>query len=171
MVTISDKEIIIKIKQGEINYFSFLVKKYTDRIYYVIYSRLFNKDDVDDLVQNAFLDFYKAINRFNEDRPVLPYLYEIAKNETKMYFRSKKETVSLDESIKTVNHKEENNFLSTDIEELLTVLPVDQKKALKLLSEGYSYEEIAQKLSRPLNTVRTIIRRGRLKIKKNYEKT
>ncbi len=163
-----DREIIIKIKKGNIDNFSFLVKKYTPKIYGYVYGKLFNKDEVDDLVQNAFFKFYKAIGRFDEQRPVLPYLYEIAKNEMKMYFRSRKKTVNFKYTISVCLDYEEK-FFSSDINDGLKILNQDQRQALKLLSDGYSYEEIAKEINKPLNTVRTIIRRGRLKMKKNYE--
>ena len=51
------------------------------------------------------------------------------------------------------------------IEKQLNVLPKEQKKAVELVSEGYSYKEIAKLLNRPLNTIRTIIHRARLKLK------
>jgi len=35
-------------------------------------------------------------------------------------------------------------------------------------AEGYSYQEIAKRLKKPLNTVRTLIRRARLFVQKNY---
>jgi RNA polymerase sigma-70 factor (ECF subfamily) len=170
METIDDREIIKRIKQGEIDYFSLLVNRYTGRIYNFVAERLFNKDDVDDLVQNAFFNFYKALCRFDEERPVMPYLFEIAKNEMKMYFRSRKETVSLDDTIRVYNN-EELNIPKEDIEEMLNILPQQQRRALELFSEGFSYQEIAKDLGRPLNTVRTIIRRARLKMRKTYEKT
>lgn len=166
-----DSKIILKIRQGEIDDFSHLVKKYTSKIYLFIKLRLFDKNEVDDLVQNAFVKFYKAIDRFDEQRPVLPYLYEIAKNEMKMYFRSRKETVSLDDKISPSLIGQEKELVTHDTEETLRLLPKDQEQALQLLVDGYSYGEIAKTLNKPLNTIRTIIRRGRLKIKKLYEKS
>jgi len=170
MAELLDKDIIRKIKNGEIDYYSYIVKKYTTLIYRYIKIKLFKKDETDDLVQNVFISFYKAIEKFDEERPIKPYLFQIVQNELKMYFRSRKETVSLDESIKTTDD-EKISLPSDDIEGLLKILPIEQKQALKLLSEGYSYEEIANSLKKPLNTVRTIIRRARLKMIKNYDKT
>ncbi len=167
---ITDGEALKKIKNGEIDYFSEIVSKYTGNIHRYIKSKLFEKDDVDDLVQNTFVSFYKAIDRFDETRPILPYLYQIAKNEMKMYFRSRKETVVLDEAI--LVDKEENDYYKGDYEGLLQKLSKEQREILQLFEEGYSYKEIAEKVNRPLNTVRTVIRRSRLQIKKiYYEKT
>ncbi|MBI2641809.1 RNA polymerase sigma factor [Candidatus Roizmanbacteria bacterium] len=166
----SDKEVIQRIKRGQIENYFYVVKRYTQQIYYYVYKKIYNKDDVDDIVQNAFLKFYKAINRFDLSKKILPYLFEITKNEMKMYYRSRDKTVSLNEaiagSIKTANTVEQVN-----IDQLLSFLSKEEKKAFKLLGEGYTYQEITKKLKKPLNTVKTIIRRGRLKMKKENEKS
>lgn len=165
-----DKDVIVKIRNGEIDYFSFLVKKYTPPIFRYIKAKLFQKLDVDDLVQNTFLSFYKAITRFDEEKPILPYLFQIAKNELKMYFRSHKQTVTLDDSLKVTNEYPE--LYIEDYSSTLEKLSDEQQEILQLLQEGYSYEEIAKKCRRPVNTIRTIIRRTRLQVKKLYnEKT
>lgn len=167
----SDKEIIIRIRQGKIDLYAYLVKRYTPRILQFISSRLFDKVEAEDLTQNVFINFYKAIERFDEKRPLLPYLYESARNELKMFYRSHKEVLSLDEQILVdAPSVKETNLI--DIEEVLKDMSGDQKKVLKLIHEGYSYQEIADKMKRNINTVRTLIRRARLLLnsKRLYEK-
>lgn len=163
MLELSDQEIIKKIKNGEIDFFIYIVRKYSASINRLIESRLFNKDDVDDLVQNTFLSLYKAIDKFDEKKPINPYLFQIAKNELKMYYRSHKKTVKLDEQLTTENN---DLLFNDDFDSLLKYLSEDKKKVLKLLSEGYSYQEIAKKMGKPLNTIKTIVRRARLEINK-----
>src|SRR3989339_1729505 len=99
MAELSDKDIVIKIKNGEINYYSYIVKRYTTLIYRYIERKLFKKDEADDLVQNVFISFYKAIEKFDEKRPIKPYLFQIVQNELKMYYRSFKKDQPLDEQI------------------------------------------------------------------------
>ncbi len=158
----TDRELIIRIKSGEIDEFAILVKKYMPVIHSYVNKKLFNKHDVDDIVQNSFVNFYKAIGRFDADKPVLPYLFEITRNELKMYYRSRKLTVPLDDRLAVP--PDDSRYRDFEIDKLIDKLPSDQQKALKLTAEGYSYEEISKLLKKPLNTVRTIIRRGRLKI-------
>jgi RNA polymerase sigma-70 factor (ECF subfamily) len=164
MATLSDQDVISKVKEGELDYFSFVVKKFTPRISNFITSRLFRKEDADDLVQNTFISFYKAISRFNTDKPVLPYLYEIARNELKMYFRSHKPTVPLKEEI-TVADSEEIIFDET----YLNVLGKHEKRYLLEIADGYSYQEVAKKYKMSVNTLKSKIRRARLKVNKAYE--
>ena len=170
MLKITDKEIIQKIKSGEIDYYSFIVKKYTKQIYNFVSKKISNKDDREDIVQSSFLQLYKAIQRLDEDKPLSPYLYQIAKNEMKMFWRSQKKTLPLDEKIAV---EEKSDFLDFDfLKKQLEKLNNEQKKAIQLISEGFSYKEISKFLGKPINTIRTIIRRARLKlISKNNEET
>ncbi len=165
MLKLSDREAIIKVKKGEIDYFSHIVKKYTGQIHHYLSLKIFDKEEIDDIIQDSFLNFYKAINRFDENKSVSAYLFQIVRNEIKMYFRSKKKTFKLDEKIAAP--EKDHNYTSGDLEKLLNVLPTNQKKALKLLAEGYSYQEIAGKLRKPLNTIKTLIRRARLTVAQN----
>jgi RNA polymerase sigma-70 factor, ECF subfamily len=165
MSDLSDKDIIKKIKNGKIDQYSYIVKKYTTLIYRHIKRKLFKKDETDDLVQNVFISFYKAIEKFDEEKPIKPYLFQIVQNELKMYFRSYKKNLPLDERIIGEDKQEE-----LKIDDFI-FLNSQEKEIFQHISEGYSYQEIAKIFKKPLNTIKSIIRRGRLKIKKNYEKT
>jgi len=55
----TDKEVILKIKSGEINYFEFLIKKYSHLLYQYLFLKIKNKDDCGDLLQEIFLAFIK----------------------------------------------------------------------------------------------------------------
>ena len=160
MAELSDKDIIEKIRNGEINYYSFIVKKYTTSIYRYIERKLFKKDEVDDLVQNVFISFYKAIEKFDEKKPIKPYLFQIVQNELKMYYRSKKQTIPLNDNI-YLDHDRDVDIIDINY---LTYLKQDEKQIFLYMTEGYSYEEIAKLIKKPVNTIKSIVRRGRLKL-------
>jgi RNA polymerase sigma-70 factor (ECF subfamily) len=163
MEELSDFEAIKRIKKGEINYFSFIVKKYTPRILSYISYKINNLDDREDIVQNTLIHFYKAIDRFDEKKSIMPYLTQILLNELKMFYRSKKKNFSLDEAI-LIEEGETLYELAAiaDIEKLLSTLPDNQKKVLQLIQEGYTYKEISKKIGSPVNTIKTWVRRARL---------
>ncbi len=165
MKELADEDIIINIKRGKIDHFSFLVKKYTNVIRNYVAKKVFDQSEVDDIVQKALIQFYKAIDRFDENRPVSPYLFQITKNEIKMYFRARKATIQLNDAYEYADDRVEE-IDEDDHEKLLDQLTQNEKKAITLVQEGYSYVEISKILKRPLNTTRTIIRRTRLKLKK-----
>ncbi len=167
---INDQEIILKIKSGEIDLFKIIVDRYYDYIFLLIKKKIFNLDDAEDLIQNVFISFYKSIENFDEKKPIKPYLYTIALNELKMFYRQYIKTLRLNENIEIEDKKtieefyQEEDFIFLDFND-------KEKKIIQLLIEGYHYQEISKKLKIPLNTVKSIIRRLRLKIqKKNYEK-
>jgi RNA polymerase sigma-70 factor (ECF subfamily) len=165
---LTDKDIILKIKNGEIDYFSFIVKKFTPSIYGLISKKISKKEDVEDLVQNIFISFYKAIERFDTNKPIKPYLYRIVQNELKMFYRSRKITFSLNEEA-FIN---ENTLLvNDDYKNYLNILSNQQKKIFIYIMEGYGYEEISKKIKKPVNTIKSIVRRARIKIKDIYEQT
>jgi len=161
----SDKKIILKIKNGEINYFEFLVKKYSKYIYNYFFLKLKNKEDCEDLIQDVFLNFYRTLNRFDEEKPVFPYLIEIAKNQLKMFYRRKKFTLSLKDKLIAENDYLKSLNLFDDLGIDLSKLNKKEKKIFKLLGEGYKIKEIARILKIKENTVKSMIRRGRIKIK------
>lgn len=158
MPDLTDKEIIKKIKTGEIDFYSLIVKKYTSAIYFYIKGRLFKKDETDDLVQNVFIAFYKSLEKFDEERPVKPYLFQIVRNELKMYFRSYKKTLPLSEKVIF-----EEQYGEIKIEDF-TSLNDQEKIIFDHINQGYSYSEIGRLVKKPLNTIKSIVRRGRLKL-------
>lgn len=164
--TVSDSEAVLKVQRGEIDYFTHIVHRYSSRIRLYVSRRLYNKEEADDIVQESFISFYRAIERIDPARPVFPYLMEIVKNEMKMFFRKNRNLEQLHENM-SLDHKEQE-LIDVDIERFLQSIPPDQKKALSLVTEGFSYQEIAEKLKKPLNTIRTLIRRGKLAVQKQY---
>lgn len=162
---LSDKNIIIKIKNGEIDYFSFIVKKYFYSIYQYIKLKIKNKEDTEDLVQNVFISFYKAIGKFDEQKPIKPYLFQIVNNQLKMFYRKYKNFLPLKEDIYLENDRIIDNFYNRNIFKTLKKLKFEEKEMMAMIADGYSYEDVARKFKKPVNTVKSIIRRIRLKLR------
>jgi RNA polymerase sigma-70 factor (ECF subfamily) len=157
-----DKEVVLKIRNGEIDCFEILVKKYSDIIYRYLFSKLKKREDCEDLLQEIFLSFYKSLMRFDEKKPILPYLFKITKNSLKMFYRKRKIVIPLKEE--TI--KENDYFESLEkIDFNLNKLNKKEKLIFKMLGQGYKIKEIAEKLKIKDNTVKSMIRRGRMKLK------
>ncbi len=160
-----DKIIIKKIQEGEIDCFSLLVKKYLPSLRLFFLQRVKDKDDQEDLIQETFFNFYRNINRFNQEKEIKPYLLAIASNRLKMFWRKSKISVSLNENIIDEKVDFEKDYLPLDI----SLTPKEQK-IIHFLKEGYRYGEIGKMLKLKENTIKTIIRRLRLKIKNEKSK-
>ncbi len=164
---LSEKEIIRKVQKGEINYFEYFVKKYSRIIFSFVFKKIQNEQDTNDIVQNAFIKMYKALDKFDPNLSFYPYLFTITKNELVNYYRKKELYLPLNENI--IHHDPPFIDEKTFLRDLIQNLKKDYQKVIQLLAEGYSYKEISQKLNKPINTVKTWIRRAKTQIK-YYEK-
>ncbi|KKP67706.1 MAG: RNA polymerase sigma-E factor [Candidatus Roizmanbacteria bacterium GW2011_GWA2_35_19] len=157
-----DIEAIMKVKNGELDYYGVIVKKYTNKVYHYISKKSPTYEDAEDLTQISLIKFFKSLKNFDTKRKVLPYLYQIAKNELKMFYRSRKQHLQLKEEF-FIEEKQEVE--KTDY--LLETVSKKERKIIEMLSHGYTYQEVAVKIKKPLNTVKSIVRRAKIKIRKS----
>jgi RNA polymerase sigma-70 factor (ECF subfamily) len=169
MEDLSEKEIIIKIKNGEIDHFAFLVKRFSQIIYFYTKKKIRDPHDLADIVQNSFIKAYKGLDRFDIKKTFYPYLFTIVKNEIADYYRKKKSNIKLTEQTAAYEQSFQNEKEEFDI--LLSTLKKDYRTVIELYYlQGFSYNEIAEKVGKPLNTIKTYMSRAKADIKKNYEK-
>lgn len=166
-----EKDIIVKIQGGEINFFETLVNKYSKIIYFYTLRKVKNPKDAEDIVQNTFINAYKAIERFDADRSYYAFLFSILKNEIAGFFRScyNHKNLQLEEEI--LINENSLEIENMDLELLLKGLKKDYAKVLQLYYiHGLSYKEISDKLQKPLNTIKTLLSRAKKEARKTYEK-
>lgn len=162
---LEEKKIIEGIRAGDINLFAVIVKEYSQKILWFVRQRVQNPDDAQDIVQNSFVKFYKALDRFDSQKPIYPYLLTISRNEISQFFRDNPKYISLNEELELPQVILQENIDFTELS-----IRDEYKSILKSRAEGYSYEEIAEKLGKPINTVKTLIRRAKIELREAYEK-
>lgn len=166
---LSEKEIIKKIKGGDIDHFSILVERFSRIIYFYVKKKLQNEPDIADIVQNSFIKAYKGISRFDTQKTFYPYLFTIVKNEIADYYRKRKQEVQLDEE--KANYQQTFDDDVANFSGLLNDLRAEYKTVITLYYlDGYSYKEIAEKNGKPINTIKTLLRRAKEDLRKVYEK-
>lgn len=157
--------------------FERLVRRHERRVYAVARRLLGRAEDAEDAAQEAFLRLYRALDRLDPSRPVLPYLYRLTVNVCRDMGRRRRlrETASLAEvppgrepmdggadPAEAARLAEERRIAS----EALAALPERQRTALVLRDlQGLSTREVAEVLGTSEVTVRTQISRARLKVK------
>ena len=88
----NDTEAIKKCLAGETESFSFLVKKYQCEAFGHAVAILGNSYDALDAVQEAFLDAFRMLEKFDVSRRFYPWLYTILRNRCfKMLTANRKE--------------------------------------------------------------------------------
>lgn len=170
----TDEELIADIQNGDILAFEILVKRWQNRIFHFSFQIVKDEALAQEVVQDSFFNVYKAIDRVDTKRKFSSFLYKIAKNEAISALRKKHEEVSLENIIiksddtthEDLAKKEEAEVLHRKIDSL----NAKYQRILKLYYfQNLSYEEIAQELNLPLNTIRTQLRRAKQALKERME--
>src|SRR5436305_1678458 len=90
-------------KRGDITAFEQLVKRYDRNVFRIAQHITQNREDAEDVVQDAFLKAYQNLGQFQGNSKFYTWLVRIAVNEALMKLRKRKpeRVVSLDEDVQT----------------------------------------------------------------------
>lgn len=152
-----------------------LVKRHLGALYGFFRNKL--DGEIDDIVQRTFLGCIEALPRFRHDASFRTFLFSIARNKLLMELRARyRRPEHVDGSTESVFDlgTDGEPSLPSSIdgrrEQILLLralrrLPIDDQIALELFYwEGLSSREIGDVLSRPDATIRTQLRRARLRL-------
>ena len=169
-----DDQIIQRCLSGDTDVFKLLVDKYQLRIINACYKYTKNIVDAEDVAQEVFLKAYVNLNNFNFDSKFYSWLYRIAVNTSLNYINSKekrreKETISeeschINDSSSSSDPRDYYQLtqLIDKVQPLIDNLPNELKTLIELYEiYDYTYEEISNKLSIPIGTVRSRLHRAR----------
>ena len=76
----AEQQTILKCQKGSRDAFGEIVNLYMRRAYGAALAILGNRDDALDVSQEAFVKAYRAIQRFDPQRPFYPWFYRILRN-------------------------------------------------------------------------------------------
>ena len=95
--------LVRRAKRGDDQAFEELVRRYDRNVFRIAQHITQNREDAEDVVQEAFLKAYSNLEKFQEQSKFYTWLVRIAVNEALMKLRRRKpeRTVSLDEDVKT----------------------------------------------------------------------
>ena len=182
----ANSELIKKAIEGDESAYKNLLENYRGAIYNLLYKMVRNKEETEDLVQEAFMKAFKALPSFNEEYAFSTWLYKIAVNNCIDHMRKKKlQTYSINKPVQSKDGELDREFPDTSmspdksilsderasiIETAIDELPENYKTAIILRhSEEKSYEEISKILNIPLGTVKARIFRAREMLKKKLK--
>lgn len=171
----ADATLIARCQAGEREAFGVLLNRYRDRVVNLAYQLLRQRDDAEDVAQEAFIQAFTALDSFRGEAQWFTWLYRITVNLCLHRKRRAKETEPLQAA--SVSERPE----TTDVEsQALTKLMVE--RTLDTLSEplrvvlilremhDLSYEEIAEVLDIPIGTVRSRLNEARRRFREAWEK-
>ena len=81
----TDKELVRRVQKGDRRAFDLLFSRYQHKIHGLVSRYVRAHDEIDDVVQEAFIKAYRALPRFRGESAFYTWLYRIAINTAKNY--------------------------------------------------------------------------------------
>ena len=177
---LEDQDLMEKAKNGDKTAFSTLVRKYEQTVAGVVIGMLGRGEDAEDVGQNVFIRFYKALNDYRGEAALATYLTRIAINlslnelkrrQRRNMFIFKPAADGHELEIKDGQDRQDEQDTKQAVDEALQKLEPKFRSVVVLrMLQGYSTKETAEILKLPLGTVLSRLARaqGKLKILLKY---
>ncbi|HEV3349120.1 MAG TPA: RNA polymerase sigma factor [Methylomirabilota bacterium] len=171
----AELELARRARRGDAAAFGELVQRFHRRVYRFCW-RLLRSSDAEDLAQDTFVRAFVHFERFDPERPVLPWLIAIARRLCLDLLRRRKVMARV-ETFPVTGPSAPGPEGEASLREQLSHL----ERALDDLDEGprmaivlfhieeMSYRDIAAALEVPMGTVMTWLHRGRAQLKRALE--
>ena len=126
-----------------------------------------NKDEADDLAQDALVKAYLACSGFRDGGKFRSWLFKIAHNTFLSYKRSLKPTLSIDDAcVQALPQSGSGEGASSDLYLALSMLPPKERSSITLFYlNGYNIKEIAAITEVSQDAVKQQLSRGREKLR------
>lgn len=146
--------------------FEEIVEKYSDTVTKICMVRLQNWADAEDCYQNTFITLYQKAPDFCDENHLERWLIRVAINKCNDFIRSHKNTVQLEHAKCLTFSMDEDK---SDLSFALFQLEPKYRDVIYLhYYEDYKLEDISDILKIKLNTVKSLLKRGKEKLKKIY---
>jgi len=170
---LQDDMIIQKCLAGDKEAFSLLVDRYKKPVYVFVYRMVRQREEADDLAQETFIKAYENLWRYNPGYKFSTWLFQIAKNLCIDALRRRQPAAAAAAELAGQADppvSPEREYLREEtrreMEAAIDKLPPHQKACLILYHyNGLSYNETAERLGVPLQTVKNHLYRAREKLR------
>ena len=171
----NEEELIALLKGGDESAFAYLYDNYSAALYGIIYRIINNNQLAEDVLQEAFVKIWNNFSSYDASKGRLfTWMVNIARNLSIDTTRGKsyKQQMKIQSNENAVTNasnrvNENERFDLLGVRQQLTALKEDQKQIIDLAYfQGFTQNEISQKLGIPLGTVKTKIRTAILELKK-----
>jgi RNA polymerase sigma-70 factor (ECF subfamily) len=178
---VDDVQIIAAVRRGDAAAFNGLVLKYQDRLLNSVSYIAGNREEAEDIVQDAFVQSFVKLDSFGGNSAFFTWLYRIAINAAISRRRKRRNEASIDarqeaRGDEPTDHHEraEERVLREEragqVQAALAALSEEHRTILVLREmEDCDYDQIAEILDVPVGTVRSRLHRARLQMREQLE--
>ena len=172
----SDAELVQRAREGDLDAFAEIVRRHEHRLRAVLVRILDDTRDVEEVVQDAFVQAWRNLDSYRGDASLFTWLYRIGVNAAMARARRRRPltvNVSAIEDIAAEERPEqlpESAALGRDLRQRIVAalgeLPYEYREAVVLRDvAGLSNDEVADALGIGLAAAKSRIHRGRLQLR------
>lgn len=174
----AEEDLVAMLKGGDESAFSYLYDHYSGALNGIIYKMINDTALSEDILQEAFVKIWNNFSSYDSSKGRLfTWMLNITRNLAIDTMRSKgyKKQSKIQSSENAVdnvsnNINEKERFDALGIRKHVTLLKEDQKRIIELAYfEGFTQNEISQKLGIPLGTIKTRMRSAISELKKSLQ--
>ena len=153
-------------------------QEYRDRLRQFLLSKVKNRADADDLLQEILIKTYNHLDTVKEPEKFLSWLFQIARNTLIDYYRKTSVETSRQDIVKGAmltdeepeQYEQVRRELTSCIRPFLDRLPPKYREAIEAVDlQGESQKELAIKLGLSYSAVKSRVQRGRSMLKTKFE--
>lgn len=170
-----EREVVRQVLDGNTAKFADIVREYQDSVAHLCFRLAGGRLDVEEIVQQVFVELYSALARFRFESKLGTFIYRITVNVVSKNMKHEQRRVSIDAN---------GDFLTTEIDggaeekifkdeqniqlrKAIGQLKAEQRTALVLFAfEDFSYNEIADVMQISLSKVESLIFRAKKNLRK-----
>ena len=145
-----------------------LVERFQSDVLAVCRRLLSHLHDAEDVAQEVFLRVFRSLNRWDNTRPLRPWVLGIAVNRCRTWIGKRGKGPELADYLhEAPDHRptDDSAEMAREIRAAVDALRDDYREVFVLFHEhGQPYEEIAEAVGRPVGTVKTWLHRARIEI-------
>jgi RNA polymerase sigma-70 factor, ECF subfamily len=178
--------LVEQLKAGSEEAFAWLISRYQQPLYSLIYRVLPNPGDAADITQEVFVKIFRGISHFHGEASLKTWIYRIALhealNQRRWWSRHQRREVAIEGEggpdqhitpLEMLTDPQESPFdaaahaeIAARVEAALRRVPEPYRTVVVLRDiEGFGYEEIAEILKTNLGTIKSRLMRGRAHLK------
>ncbi len=168
-----EKKLVLLAKRGDSDAMTAIYKEFETEILRAAYGITKNGDDAQDIASEAFITFFRTIDRFDTKYPIRPWLHRILHNQASSFFRKKNKYVSGDDYFTNYSTEEASNttenMFNQEQRELLQLcmdyLSEKERKILELFYiQNFSICDVAAYFKIPEGTAKSRLFTARKKL-------
>lgn len=170
----TDVEIVHRCLRGDTAAMRNLVERFQSDVFALCFRILRHSQDAEDVAQEVFVRVFRSLNRWEQSRPLRPWILGIAINRCRTALAKRAKRPAVAEYLNDMPGPTDDDScqeLVTTIRSAVDALREEYREVFVLFHEaGQSYEEISTVVDRPVGTVKTWLHRARAEVLKHLER-